>query len=357
MRIGIDDRANKYSGIGVYTAKLMQMLQQQSLEIYGYRDNIYAKRVGGLAKYVNFIRRIIKEQFILPYWCRKNKLAVYHAMRNFGVPIFGNVPMVVTIHDVIPHIFPKQYSANILERCYYELALRIAIWRAQRILTVSQFSKQELMRCYGVAADKIVVTPIAASEAFSVLPAAALQAVRERYALPARFILTIGGSEWRKNVERLLRVHQKHFSDNYQLVVIGGPWRGYDLAAKYKEIHSIRFLANLPEEDLVAIYNLADLFVFPSLYEGFGIPLLEAMACGTPVVTANAASMPEVGGSAALYFDPLDEDDMAARIKQVLDDEALRKQLVSAGRKRVQQFSWQSCAQATLAVYEDASRK
>ncbi len=356
MRIGIDDRAIKYSGIGVYTNKLRQMLAQTE-QVYTYEDNIDLNHAAGLAKYINFFKRVLKEQFTLPAWCKENKLDVYHATRNYGVPVFGSVPVVVTIHDVIPHVFPKQYLGNILVRYYYEAALRIAIWRAQKILTVSQFSKKELVRLYGVPAAKIVVTPIAASSAFKVLPQELLQQVRKRYALPKRYILTIGGSEWRKNVERLLKVHQKHFSADCELLVIGGAWRGHDLAAKYKDAAGIRFLSNLTEEDLVAIYNMAELFVFPSLYEGFGIPILEAMACETPVVTANVASMPEVGGSAAVYFDPLDEEDMAEKIKQVLDDEALCRQLVAAGRGRVRQYSWQSCAKATLAVYEEAVKK
>lgn len=356
MRIGIDGRAIIYSGIGVYTNKLRQAVSQTA-QVYTYEDNINLKHAEGFAKYIDFARRVLKEQFTLPAWCKSHKLDVYHGTRNYGVPLWGNIPVIVTIHDVIPHVFPKQYLGNILMRGYYEVAMRLAIRRSSKILTVSQFSKKELERLYDVPADKIVVTPIAASEAFCVLREDTLQKVRDRYDLPDRYILTIGGSEWRKNVERLLKVHQKYFCGDYELVVIGGAWRGYDLAAKYKEAAGVRFLSNLTEEDLVAIYNMADLFVFPSLYEGFGIPLLEAMACETPVVTSNVTSMPEVAGNAALYFDPLNEEDMAEKMEQVLHDESLREQLVAAGRERVRQYSWQRCAEATMAVYEEITPK
>jgi glycosyltransferase involved in cell wall biosynthesis len=350
----LDDRAIKFSGIGIYTRNLAEIFSKLGHDVFLYDDNLVVSRSKFVFKYINFIRRTIKENKDLCNWLQENEINIYHVPKNTGVPFFSPKPVVVTIHDVIPHVFPQKYLNNILERIYYEVAIRISIKRSEKIITISEFSKQELIKYYGVNPEKITITLLAYNRAFrKIHDTALLKPVREKYNLHEKYLLAIGGSEYRKNMQRLINVYQKHFSGAYKLVVIGGKWRDVDLPGKYASDKNIRFLTNIPEEDLIAIYNMAEVFVFPSFYEGFGIPVLEGMACGVPVVTSNVSSMPEVGGDAAIYFDPYNEEDMAEKISRVLDDETLRKTMIAKGLEKVKEYSWKKCAEETLQVYKE----
>lgn len=353
MRIGLDDRAIKMSGIGIYTHNLFCELKKKNNNVNLYDDNLIVARKRFLTKYVNFCIRIIKAQNCLNKWFKEKDLDLYHVPRNTGVPFFHNIPVVVTIHDIIPHVFHDKYLSNILERVWYELAIRVSIHRSDKILTISNFSKEELIRHYDVDSSKIEIVSLAYNEAFrKIEDTSILNDVKERYRLHKKYILAIGGSEYRKNIQRLINVYLKNFRDDYELIVVGGKWRDIDLAKKYQG-ENIRFITGVPEEDLIAIYNMADVFVFPSFYEGFGIPVLEGMACGVPVVTSNVSSMPEVGGDATIYFNPYDENDMAEKIKMVLDDKQLREEMISKGLEKVKEYSWEKCARETLKVYEE----
>ena len=354
MRIALDDRAIKLSGIGIYTRNLYDIYTSLGHSVFLYDDKLLVSRSAFVFKYLNFMKRLIKENRDLGNWLRERTIDLYHVPKNTGVPLFSPVPVVVTIHDVIPHVFPQQYLKNILERIYYEAAIRISITRSQKIITISEFSKQALIQHYGVKPEKIAVTLLAYNRAFrKIEDAAVLNPVREKYNLNDRYLLAIGGSEYRKNMQRLIHVYQRHFSGAYKLVVIGGKWRDVDLPARYASDKNIRFLTNIPEEDLIAIYNMAAVFVFPSFYEGFGIPVLEGMACGVPVVTSKVSSMPEVGGEAAVYFDPYDETDMAEKIESVLKNERLRKEMIAKGLQKVKEYSWEKCAEETLQIYRE----
>lgn len=353
MRIGLDNRAIKFSGIGVYTRNLNERFVETGNYVSLYNDGLVVSRERFFKKYINFLKRILKEQLGMDIWFKKNSLELYHVPKNTGVPFFHNIPVVVTIHDIIPHVFPDKYLSNILERIWYELAIRVSIHRSDKILTISNFSKEELIRYYDVDSSKIEIVYLAYNEAFRTIEETSmLNDVKERYRLNNKYILAIGGSEYRKNIQRLINVYLENFRDNYELIVVGGKWRDIDLSKKYQG-NNIRFITGVPEEDLIAIYNMASVFVFPSFYEGFGIPVLEGMACGVPVVTSNVSSMPEVGGDAAIYFNPYDEDDMAEKIKMVLDDKQLREEMISKGLEKVKEYSWEKCAKETLKVYEE----
>ena len=354
MRIALDDRAIRFSGIGIYTRNLAEVYDKLGHDVFLYDDHLVVTRSGFVFKYINFIRRFIKENRDLCNWLRENGIHLYHVPKNTGVPFFSPIPVVVTIHDVIPHVLPQQYLDNLLERLYYETAIRVSIKRSKKIITISEFSKQELIRHYGVKPEKIAITLLAYNKTFRKIPdAALLKPVREKYNLHDKYLLAVGGSEYRKNMQRLITVYQKHFSGTYKLTVIGGKWRDADLPGRYVYDKNIRFLTNIPEEDLIAIYNMAEVFVFPSFYEGFGIPVLEGMACGVPVVTSNVSSMPEVGGDAAVYFDPYNEDDMAEKIESVLNNEMLRKDMIAKGLQKVKEYSWEKCAKETLQIYRE----
>ena len=357
MRIGLDNRAIKFSGIGVYTRNLNERFVEAGNYVTLYNDGLVVSRERFLKKYINFFKRILKEQLGMDMWFKKNSLELYHVPKNTGVPFFHNIPVVVTIHDIIPHVFPDKYLSNILERIWYELAIRVSIHRSDKILTISNFSKEELIRYYDVDSSKIEIVSLAYNEAFrKIEDKSMLNDVKERYRLNNKYILAIGGSEYRKNIQRLINVYLKNFRDDYELIVVGGKWRDIDLSKKYQG-ENIRFITGVPEEDLIAIYNMASVFVFPSFYEGFGIPVLEGMACGVPVITSNVSSMPEVGGDAAIYFNPYDEKDMADKIRMVLDNEQLRDVMVKKGLEKVKEYSWDKCARETLKVYEEVLSK
>lgn len=353
MHVLLDNRASNFSGIGVYTHNIYTAIKCFRNKTFLYNDRLNISRTSFIEKYINFLKRQFNDQFALPCFLKKNKVDLYHATRNTGVPFFSPVPVVVTIHDIIPHVFSQHYLNNILEKIYYEIAIRISIHRSAKILTISNFSKQELIKHYKVTPNKIEVIPLACNAAFrKITDSKHLQSIREKYSLHDNYILAIGGSEYRKNIERLIHVYNNNFDEKYKLIVIGGKWRNVDLPEKYTS-ENIRFLTNIPEEDLIAIYNMSEVFVFPSFYEGFGIPVLEGMACGVPVVTSNVSSMPEVGGDAAVYFDPFDEKDMAEKIATVLDDSRLREQLIAKGFDQCKKFSWEKCCRATLEVYRE----
>lgn len=357
MRIGLDNRAIKFSGIGVYTCNLNERFVEAGNYVGLYNDGLVVSRERFLKKYINFLKRILKEQLGMDKWFKKNSLELYHVPKNTGVPFFHNIPVVVTIHDIIPHVFPDKYLSNILERIWYELAIRVSIHRSDKILTISNFSKEELIRYYDVDSSKIEIVSLAYNEDFrKIEDTSMLNDVKEMYCLNKKYILAIGGSEYRKNIQRLINVYLKNFRDDYELIVVGGKWRDIDLSKKYQG-ENIKFITGVPEEDLIAIYNMADVFVFPSFYEGFGIPVLEGMACGVPVVTSNVSSMPEVGGDAAIYFNPYDENDMAEKIGMVLDDAQLREEMISKGLEKVKEYSWEKCAIETLKVYEEVLYK
>jgi len=357
MRIGLDNRAIKFSGIGVYTRNLNERFVEAGNYVTLYNDGLVVSRERFLKKYINFFKRILKEQLGMDMWFKKNSLELYHVPKNTGVPFFHNIPVVVTIHDIIPHVFPDKYLSNILERIWYELAIRVSIHRSDKILTISNFSKEELIRYYDVDSSKIEIVSLAYNKAFrKIEDKSMLNDVKERYRLNNKYILAIGGSEYRKNIQRLINVYLKNFRDDYELIVVGGKWRDIDLSKKYQG-ENIRFITGVPEEDLIAIYNMASVFVFPSFYEGFGIPVLEGMACGVPVITSNVSSMPEVGGDAAIYFNPYDEKDMADKIRMVLDNEQLRDVMVKKGLEKVKEYSWDKCARETLKVYEEVLSK
>lgn len=353
MKIALDNRALKFSGIGVYTNNLYTKLHEIGINVVMYNDGLLIDRNKFYDKYIKFIKRLFRENICLNNWLKDNKVTLYHVTKNTGIPILLDVPVIVTIHDIIPHIFPKYYLKNYLEKFYYEIAIKIAILKSKKIITISNFSKSELIKYYKVNPEKIAVIPLAYNKSFHVINNKNfLNKVKIAYNLNYKYILAIGGSEYRKNIERLIKVFLNEFSEKYNLVIIGGKWRDIDLSKKYKS-KNIIFLSNVPEKDLVAIYNMAEVFVFPSFYEGFGIPVLEGMACGIPVITSNISSMPEVGGEAAIYFDPFDEIDMAEKISLVLDNEYLKKIMVIKGLEKVKEYSWEKCVYHTLKIYKE----
>ena len=230
---------------------------------------------------------------------------------------------------------------------------------ADCIIAISNFGKKELVKYFNADPEKIVVTHLAAKDIFTPRGLEEQNRVLEKYKIPHDFIFSLGSNEPRKNIGTLVRAYM-NLSENvknvHHLVIAGGAgWLNSDTDSLIESQNSpqIHRIGYIDEQDLPALYSAACAFVYPSLYEGFGLPILEAMSCGTPVITSNTASMPEISGDAAFFFDPANDHQLTALLFDVMGNENLRKELSRKGIDRARQFSWDKTARATLKIYED----
>lgn len=287
-----------------------------------------------------------------------NRLApgatLFHATEHLLPPLRG-VPTVLTVHDLIFRRYPAHHKR--LNRWYLNATMPLFCRRADAIIAVSEQSKRDVIEAYGIPPEKISVIYEAADPRFRPQPPEAVAAARARYGLPERYVLFVSTIEPRKNLSRLLaafeRAHAAGLAD--ALVIVGK--RGWLFDAFFADLErspakdAVIFPGFVPDADLPAVYAGAQALAFPSEFEGFGLPVLEAMACGAPVVCSNTSSLPEVAGDAALLVDPLDVDALAAALARVLQDPALREQMRARGLAQAARFSWERAARETLAVY------
>ena len=368
MRVAIDVRKLHDFGIGTYIRNLLRHLarldQASEYVLLCAKDDMdVAATLGPNFRSVlepsgNYS---IAEQVHVPWVLWREKPDVFHAP-HYVLPPAVPCRAVVTIHDCIHLRFP-QYLPSRFADLYARASIWAAAHRADRILTVSEASKQDILRYVHVPADRIQVTYNALDEQFGASPSEAeLALVRERYQLHHPFVLYVGNIKPHKNLVRLIDAFAGLRRDGFPdltLLIIGDQIS--KLPALRHAVHAhklhkhVRFLGFLNDQTLAALYKLASVFVFPSLYEGFGLPPLEAMAMGTPVVTSNVSSMPEVVGDAAVLVDPLDTADIKNGIKRVLTDEVLRADLRRKGLERARHFSWHDSVARTLAIYREVA--
>jgi len=285
---------------------------------------------------------------------RKFGLDLLHYPNQFGGAFLPrHIKRVATLHDLTPLLFPRFHPRRRV--LGFRLLARGSLRRCDRIIVYSDNTRRDLLSRAMAARDAIVNIPLGVNPGLR--PGLFSEGFTERYGLHRPFILTVGVLEPRKNhivlFETLRRL--RHRGQDASLVVIGREgWRWSSPLAR-PEYHdlapSVRILADVPERDLAEFYGRAAVFVYPSLYEGFGLPILEAMACGAPVVCSSSSSLPEVAGDAALYADPRDPEQFADQVSRLLCDPELRRRMVEAGLRRARQFSWQRTAQETIAVY------
>ncbi len=268
----------------------------------------------------------------------------------------GRARTVVTVHDVFAWSCPG--TSTLLDTLIYRHWLPRVLPRVDTVITDSQASKADIVRFLGIPAARVRVIYVGVSAAFRPASQSEIAVVRSSYGLSDRYILFVGSVEKRKNLRGLLRAYAclRRMEETCPLVVAGVRRRKYTAIMETLweldlEKHVI-FTGYVPDADLPALYSGADLFVFPSLYEGFGLPPLEAMACGTPVVCSNAASLPEVVGDAAITVDPYDVEGLAEAMRRVLTDANLRQELREKGLQRAKQFTWERAARETIAVYQ-----
>jgi glycosyltransferase involved in cell wall biosynthesis len=364
VRVAIDARKLHDYGIGTYVRNLTGELGRQDdaveyvllcqpgdvdyVQSLGPRFKALVERAGNYS---------VREQMSVPLALARAKVDLFHAPHYVVSPL-TRCPYVVTIHDCIHLRFP-QYLPSRAAHFYARTMMTLAARRAERILTVSQASKDDILHFLGVPASKVEVIYNALDERLAAEPTAEEVArVRERYQLTSPFILYAGNIKPHKNVDRLIEAYsilRRRGVDGVKLLIIGDEISKYPnlrrLVHRFQLHKHVRFLGFVPDAMLAVLYRLAGVFVFPSLHEGFGLPPLEAMAAGTPVITSNVSSLPEVVGEAAILIDPMDAGAIADAMARVLGDDALREELIRRGRERVKAFSWERSVARVRQVY------
>jgi glycosyltransferase involved in cell wall biosynthesis len=366
MRVAIDARKLHDFGIGTYIRNLLRHLARidttsEYVLLCQAPDLGVASQLGPNFRTVlepspNYS---IREQIHVPWLLHRERPDVFHAP-HYVLPPATRCRSVVTIHDCIHLMFP-QYLRNRAAYVYARASMWSAAHQASRILTVSEASKRDIIHFFNVKPEKIVVVYNAIEERFAVTPSdEAIERVRERYQLNHQFVLYVGNIKPHKNLVRLIEAFaelRRRGFDELKLLIIGDEISR--LPALRRAVHSyklhkhVRFLGYLEDETLASLYRLASVFVFPSLYEGFGLPPLEAMASGTPVVTSNVSSLPEVTGDAAVLVDPYSVESIVEGIARVLTDPALAADLRRKGPARARQFSWARSVERTHQLYQE----
>jgi glycosyltransferase involved in cell wall biosynthesis len=364
VRIGIDARKLHDFGIGTYIRNLLRQLARMDTrtEFVVFCRPEDCETLSTLGENFRAVPETaanysVAEQLRIPLALKREGVTLFHAP-HYVLPPLVRCRSVVTIHDCIHLMFP-QYLPNRLAFGYARTSIGLAARRATRVLTVSESSKRDILRFVDTEPDKIDVIYNAYDERFAIDPAEEdVVRVRERYQLQDEFVLYAGNVKPHKNLERLIdafHIVRNRGLDRLKLVMIGDEISKYTAlrrAVHRHQLHKyVRFLGYLPEETLAVMYRLAGVFVFPSLYEGFGLPPLEAMASGTPVVTSNVSSLPEVAGDAAVLVDPYDPHAIAEGIYRVLTDADLRKDLRRKGVARAGQFSWEQSVRRVRKIY------
>lgn len=334
--------ANDCAGAHEYLALTERPLPAGALPQGGRVREVSAPRPGGVLWMPLAFPRLLRRE--------QADVALFHYMGPFSAPC----PLVTIVHDVVwralPHTFPRR------DRLVMDTFLPGTLRRAAAVIAVSEFTKSEIVRWFDIPPERIHVVPNAVDEGFApVTDPQALAAVRSRYHLPERFILSVGVLQPRKNIEGLMQAYAMLPADlrrEVGLVITGKRgWLDKHLPALARETaEGIVFTGYVDDGELPALYSLADCMAYPSLYEGFGLPPVEAMACATPVVTSRAASLPEVTAGAALLVDPADTQELAAALEQVLTDRAVAEECISRGLARVRSLTWQASAQRLMEV-------
>ena len=368
-RIAIDARKLRDFGIGTYIRNILTELSRldrtSEYVVLCRPDDVESGEVLG----PNF-RMVpepaptysVAEQIKIPLALAREGVRLVHEP-HYVLPPAIRCRSVVTIHDCIHLMFP-QYLPGRLAYVYAKGSMWSASRKADRILTVSEASKRDILRFFDVPPDKVEVIDNAIDERFLAPPdAERMDLVRQRYQLDHPFVLYVGNIKPHKNLERLIEAFGRaraQCGDDLKLIIIGDEISKYpplrQTVHKQKLDKHVRFLGFQPQETLAAFYRLARAFVFPSLYEGFGLPPLEAMACGTPVVTSNVSSLPEVAGGAALLVDPYDTEAIAAGITQAVTDESRREEMIRRGYDRARSFSWKQSVQKIHEIYLQVAR-
>ncbi len=304
------------------------------------------------------VARIAWEQTALPLTARRGRWDLTHSPVNVA-PVLPSGRSVVTVHDLAFIIAPETMPAG--RRQYLTALTAHSVRHAARVIAVSASTGRDLTAHFGVDPDRITVTPLAAEPWFRPTAPAVLAAFRERVGLGRPYVLSVGTREPRKNTALLVRAFATLAGEIEHDLVLVGPegWMGGELDRALADLPGavrsrVRLTGFVDDEELPLWYGAADVFAYPARYEGFGLPVLEAMACGVPVVTSDVSSLPEVAGDAGLLIDPSSVDDLAAAIRRVIDEPGLAGDLRKRGLERASRYSWAETARLTVSAYHAA---
>jgi glycosyltransferase involved in cell wall biosynthesis len=372
IRIAIDAHAvgTKLGGNESYAVNLIEALAQiDSINSYTIYVTTHEARDRFSNRWSNFKVRstlphtpLIRIPLTLSAELRKHPVDVLHV--QFTAPPFCPCPVVVSIHDLSFEHLPQTFKRR--SRTQLRLTVRHSARRAARILSLSQHTRRDIVETYGIDSNRIEAIPLAAPDHFSaVTDNSELQRVRHNYGIVGDYILSVGSIQPRKNLARLVKAYASLRGNCSaetlpKLVLVGKCAWLYDETLRTLNEMGVKdtvvLTGYVPETDLPALYSSALCFVYPSYFEGFGLPPLEAMKCGTPVIVGNRTSLPEVVGDAALKVDPFDVDAIASALGKLINDSELRKKLSQMGQERASTFTWRETARQTLRVYQEVAR-
>jgi glycosyltransferase involved in cell wall biosynthesis len=361
-KVGIDisfARLNR-AGLGTYVRGLLEGFNQvyhpyelSYFDVGQERDDIKRKTLRTRAN--TLYRDLIWLNLVLPAQAKRKGVDMLH-MPAFCAPIFKPSPTVVTIHDMVWFDHPEYFP--VWQRSYMRFFVPQAAHNADAVIADSECTRQDIISKLRIPSHKVHVTHLGVSKSFSILPTIDIQRIKQKYEVE-KYIFVVGSVEPRKNLERLLTAFAELRGKYPDIILIHAgtsKWKSSDvfsIVVNKGLTGSVRFLWNLPQEDLIALYNGALFFIFPSLYEGFGLPIVEAMACGCPVITSNISSLPEVAGKAALMINPYDIGQIKQAMETLYQDDKKRHDLSQKGLEHASFFSWEKCARETIAVYRE----
>jgi glycosyltransferase involved in cell wall biosynthesis len=371
MRIGIDARffGTLGKGLGRYTQKLIENLEKISAEsenqyfVFLRKENFdeYQPKNKNFHKILaDYQWYTISEQVNMPKILNKYNLDLVH-FPHFNVPLFYKKPFIITIHDLILLHFPTIKSTTLNPFWYwikflaYKLVISSAIKKAKKIIAVSNFTKNDILKHYKVPENKIVVTYEAAEEANDIHDEKNDKEILQKYGIIKSYILYVGNAYPHKNLEALILAFKEIYGEDLSLVLVGKEdyfYKKLKEKTNKEKIRNITFTDFVPDEELDAIYENSLFYVFPSLYEGFGLPPLEAMARKIPVASSDHPCMKEILGESAFYFDARKKENIKKAILELYKNEEIRKDLSKRGYEKTKKYSWEKMAKETLDIYQ-----